>query len=75
MAVELAKEFLAKEQTTWGEPTAVEQVPEDQENLVGTGGKRYRLVFQTSSEEIRVVGDRTILVNTQTGKVVFEPRD
>src|SRR5262245_30728110 len=74
-AVELAQQFLEKENVKWGEPSAIELLPKDRPSFVGEGRGRYRIVFQTPSQEIQRLGDRAVLVNTETAKAMFEPRD
>ena len=73
-ALELANDFLAKHGTAWGKPLRVE--PGSVEYIPGLKGEGvYVVTYPTPEHEMKVLGDRTIVVNINSGRVEFVPRE
>ena len=71
----LAKKFLAETGTDWGEPTAAERQGADFEAEVGKGEDVFWVYYATPGDEMKVLGPRSVVVNSRTGKAAFVPRD
>jgi hypothetical protein len=73
-AVELSQAFLANKGPDWGQPIRVEYQGKGGDWLVGKGEDSYRVIYPTPEDEIKLLSDRTILVNIKTKKVMVMPR-
>jgi hypothetical protein len=73
--VNLAKEFLKKNGTDWGEPEAVNRQGKDYETEGGKGEDVFWVSYATPTDEVKVLGPRSVVVNVRTGKAAFVPRD
>lgn len=62
-AKKIASKHLALRQVRWGEPT---EVTEDKET--------YYVHFETPDRELRLIGQRTLLVNKSSGLVTYQKR-
>ncbi len=73
-ACKLAKEFLLKRDTNWGEPSQVRR--EETEVLPGLQGERvYLVIYPTPADELKTLGDRAVVVDLAKGRAEFVPRD
>lgn len=71
----LAREFLLPTESTWGEAVRVESLGERTKDYLGEAGDGYRVYYATPDREVKVLGNRSILVNLTTGTVRFQPRE
>jgi hypothetical protein len=71
-AVELARAFLEKSGTNWGNPKEVKH--EQREFVPGKKGD-YLVIYPTSAHELKVLGERAVVVDTSSGGAWFLPRD
>jgi RNA polymerase sigma factor (sigma-70 family) len=74
-AEELARAWLAKKGFQWGKPSAVRPASQEQAKMVGGGKATFLVVYPTPAREKALLGDRAVVVNTATGKVVAVPRE
>lgn len=72
-AVELARQFLEKQQRDWGTPIEVKPPPSKGDIIRGQENQTYTIVYATPYSE-RSLGPRTILVNVETGAVRYHIR-
>jgi hypothetical protein len=73
-AVSFAQAFLRNNGTDWGEPSEVRLA--DVEYLPGWKGEGFYLVtYPTPADEIKILGDRSVVVEIKSGRVEFVPRD
>ncbi len=72
-AVDLAQTFLAQEATDWGQPSRVART--EVEYVPGmTGADVYVVTYATPPDEVKLLGDRAVVVDIKTGRVRFVPR-
>ncbi len=62
-ASKLAHTHLALKQHNWGEPQSVEEV-----------GDKYYVSFKTPQQELRLIGQRVLIVDKDSGVVTFQKR-
>jgi hypothetical protein len=74
-AVDLARDFLAKNKTDWGAPSAAVRQPAGGAEWVGKPEDTFMITYPMPQKEEMVGGPRAVFVNIQTGKAMFVPRD
>jgi hypothetical protein len=62
-ASKLAHTHLALKQHNWGQPLSVEEV-----------GDKYFVAFKTPQQELRLIGQRVLIVDKHSGVVTFQKR-
>ena len=71
--VDLANTFLAGQKQDWGEPVKITKT----DFAVRTGEKQegiYQLTYPTSEDEVKLVGERIVIVDLPGQKAEFMPR-
>jgi hypothetical protein len=74
-AVNLAAGLLARSKAGWGEPDAVTRQPQGSQWVKGPPEATFALTYPTPADEVKVLGPRVVVVNTESGEAVFLPRD
>jgi hypothetical protein len=73
-AVRFAQAFLTKNGIDWGEPSQVRTA--EVEYLPGWKGDGFlQVTWPTPTDELKLLGDRSVVVEIRTGQVKFVPRD
>jgi hypothetical protein len=73
-AVDLAQAFLAKAKADWGAPAQVHRATGEHHPGLA-GASVYNVIYPTPNDELRLLGDRAVVVDVKTGQVEFIPRE
>lgn len=74
-AVELTMKHALAQGLKWGKPYAIKPLGPGWEGVLGGGEGCFELVYPTPDREVPLLGERALLVNAKTGKVLVAPRD
>lgn len=73
-AVDAAQGFLAKQGKDWGAPSKVTRAEGGYFPAVEKAGVVYHVTYPTAADEVKLIGDRVVLVDLKGDRAAFLPR-